>query len=319
MNIGLIAPIPSDGTSLYRAHGPFAYIARETGAHLVTSQDWDWTNIIGLDVMFLQRPFSEAHVMVARTCRALNVPIWVDYDDLYLDFPDWALPQKFNYGNPRVAANMRQILDLADVVTVSTDGLKSLSPKAQVIPNALNTTVWPLRDKKRTQAISWRGSGGHLGDMESVLPGLERLASAYPDWPQHYYGVPHYKCVELGTVHPFCDAFSWMENFYDLAPAVHVVPLVDCAFNRAKSNNSWLEATAVGAVTVAPNLPEWVRPGIVNYSGPSTFYETVAEVLKLSEQDRRTLYEQSHDYIKASLTLAKVNQRRMKILEGLAA
>jgi len=274
---------------------------------------------MGLDVMMLQRPFTQEHAMVARTCKVLNVPLWVDYDDLYSAFPNWALPQRQTYCNPHVYENMRQCLDIAEVVTVSTDGLKLVSPKAQVIPNALNTEIWPMRNGPRQQIISWRGSGGHGGDLDEVLPALEKLAAAYPDWPQHYFGVPHFKCLDWGVQHPFSDPFSWMERFCEAAPAVHIVPLNDCPFNRAKSNNAWLEATAAGALVVAPNMPEWKRPGIINYAGPSSFYETVKEVIHLSADVREMMVNQSRDYIHANLTLGKVNRKRIDILKKIVA
>ena len=314
MNVGIIAPIPSDGTSLYRAHGPLAYLSRLYGIKLIVSEEWDWTNVLQCNVLFLQRPFTDQHLVVARTAKALNVPLWVDYDDLYDAFPPWTQVQQTIYMCRASIENMRKCIELANVVTVSTEFLKCLSSRAEVIPNALPTYFWPLSEGPRQKIISWRGSGGHNGDLGPVLPIMRDISDSHRDWKWHFFGMPSYECTEFGEVHPYIDAFSYMQQFAAYAPAIHVVPLSDCRFNRAKSNNAWLEATAAGAVVVAPNWAEWIRPGIINYSDGEGFRSAVLHAMSLSDDDRESLVNMSRDYIEQNLTLHKVNERRAAIL-----
>jgi hypothetical protein len=62
----------------------------------------------------------------------------------------------------------------------------------------------------------------------------------------------------------------WNQNFmsYQIqlrgtSPDYIVVPLVNDAFNRCKSNIAWIEATNAGAVTIAPSyLPEFRGPAM---------------------------------------------------------
>jgi len=315
VNIGLIAPRPDDGTSLYRAFGPFGYISKDTGYRLISYAEWDWTNITMLNVMVMQRPFTPEHAMVARTCKALKVPLWVDYDDLYSGFPDWVPGSQRVYGSQSIQECVNKCVELADVVTVSTDGLRVMSPKAQVVPNALNTHTWPLTRGTRNPIVTWRGSSGHDGDMFEFLPQMSRLATERPEWKWHYFGRPFYKVGELGAIHPYMDVWSYMQEFCAIGSSIHVVPLVDIPFNRCKSNNAWLEATAAGAVVVAPNWHEWIKPGIINYSDKAGFESAVRHAMSLPADEREALVELSRNYITQHLTLQTVNKQRLAILE----
>lgn len=341
MNLGLIAPGPHDGTSFYRAVGPFAYLSREYGVRLITAERWDWTNLTQCDAVFLQRPFDNEHGMIAKWCRALNVPLWVDYDDLYSAFPDWTPIQQETYGNPQAAEVMRFCLDVANVITVSTPALADALRRESgtdpvVLPNALNTYLWPMSSLARQPVITWRGSGGHGGDLDPMIGTLRLLAKVHGDWQFHWLGRPHYKCAAIGTVHPYQDLFSYMELFQELAPAIHIVPLADCEFNRCKSNIAWLEASAAGAVTVAPDLPEWRRPGIVRYATQDTkpgrrdppkaeapapvldsFGDAVSWAIRAGEKKRLALLAESRRFILDHLRLSQVNRQRWEILRGL--
>jgi hypothetical protein len=318
MNLGLIAPGPGDGTSFYRAFGPLSYLSRETGIRLITADDWDWTNLLQLDAMFLQRPYTNEHGMIAKLCRALCIPLWVDYDDLYSAFPAWAPRQRVIYGNAEALRVMQFCLETAAVVTVSTEVLRQkLSPKAIVVPNALNTYLWPFSTAPRRKVITWRGSGGHVGDLDPHIETIRAIAAEFPEWEFHWLGAPHFKCFDIGQVHPYRDLFSFMETFHGLAPSIHIVPLADCCFNRCKSNIAWLEAAAAGAVTVAPNYPEWQRPGVINYADDATFECTLRGAIIASDADRSAALAQSREFIHEHLRLSVVNQQRIDILKGL--
>lgn len=256
--------------------------------------------------------------MVARMCKVLNVPLWVDYDDLYSAFPNWTQAQQQFYGGAEAQSVVRLCLELANVVTVSTEALKSLSQKAELVPNALPTYFWPMTGGPRSNSITWRGSSGHNADCDWGLDAMREVASTRPEHKWHFFGVPSYHCYDFGQVHAYKDAFSYMHDFCTLAPKVHVVPLVDCEFNRAKSNNAWLEATAAGAVVVAPAWPEWIRPGVINYSDLASFRDGILRALDMSNADRAELVHKSRQFITEHLTLDVVNRRRMEILRRFA-
>ena len=132
----------------------------------------------------------------------------------------------------------------------------------------------------------------------------------------HFFGRPDWRCNKLGDVHSYRDVFSYMEQLHGLAPAIHIVPLCDIPFNRAKSNNAWLEATSTGAIVVAPDLPEWRRPGVLLYK-QGGFYEIVRTAMAMTEKQRLNEVAKSRKYILENLTLSIVNKQRREILNNL--
>ena len=69
-----------------------------------------------------------------------------------------------------------------------------------------------------------------------------------------------------------------------------VVPLKDNLFNHAKSNLAWIEATCAGAMTLAPDWPEWRRPGVSNYESPLNFKKLLRERLEACRSAAASVY-----------------------------
>jgi len=105
----------------------------------------------------------------------------------------------------------------------------------------------------------------------------------------------------------------YFKTIKNINPAIYIVPLEFNNFNRSKSNCGWLEMTYAGAVTLAPNMPEWIRPGIVNYDNPEEFQDKL-ELLMSDVGLRKRNYEKSYEYIKENLLLSIVNKQRKQIL-----
>ena len=313
MNLGFICPRPGDGTSFYRAVAPFGYLSRKTGLHLIESPEWNWGVLSKCNAVFMQRPYSDEHLAIANLCRQMNVPLWVDYDDDYSCIPDWLPSIQDSLGSNESLDNMRAIVDSAAVVTVSTGALRHIREDAIVIPNALNTYIWPMCQSSRRDRITWRGSATHLGDIEPILPALETFHTEHMDWELHFLGSVHYRANQLGTVHSYIDILNFMEAWHGLCPAIHICPLADIPFNHAKSNNAWLEASSAGAMVVAPDFPEWRRPGILNYP-EGGFGATLEEAVEMGDAKRIEAVERSRAFITENLTLDIVNRQRFEIL-----
>ena len=86
-------------------------------------------------------------------------------------------------------------------------------------------------------------------------------------------------------------------------------PMLDTVFNRAKSNCSWIEATSAGMVLIAPNLPEFQRPGVVL---TDHFFAGVKHVME--DDAYLEAFNLSKEYIKNNLLLSKVNELRENML-----
>lgn len=341
MNIGLITPDAQDICSLYRAWGPFTALRRDAGGqiNLLSFSGWGWSEVCQCDVIFCQRPFHRMHANILRMAHDLGVKTWVEFDDDLLNVPYWH-PAAKHHGE-QFRQILADVLSFVDVVTVSTDAIRAslcafaaaarvpMQPeKVCVIPNAWDAR-WlmnrPVPTGEQNPVVSWRGgrSGSHMQDLGKYLPNMGRVAKRFPGLTWAFLGCIHWDvatAIGEGRVRTYQeqDFFSYLHSFRSIRPAVHLVPLVDTPFNRGKSNCAWLEATIAGAVVVAPDWPEWTRPGVMNYTSEYDF-ETVVEAAlaggDLVEQRRQ----ESMECIRRQLTIETVNEMRARILKELLA
>jgi hypothetical protein len=208
---------------------------------------------------------------------------------------------------------------LATDVIVSTPALRdSLCPSAEIIPNAFNHYALGFNSSPREKVIVWRGGFTYYRDLETVAGQIKGVAEAFPEWNWHFIGdvspsIPESIPAERFRLHPYCDLFDYFALLYSLRPSVHIKPLCDTKFNQSKSNAAWMEAAGAGAVTVAPNWPEWTQPGAVNYS-QGDFGACLAAILSAEADERARNLELSRQKIKADFLLGNINQRRLDLL-----
>ncbi len=221
-------------------------------------------------------------------------------------------------------------MGLADIVTVSTPALgekvaRFCRQPPIVIPNALMTNmvghVPDHADKPRMNAVMWRGSTTHQPDLDLYMDDMVRVANVNPDTAWLFQGLDHcnYKLLELikkSQRGHHADPVDYFNILASTRPRVMVVPLVDNAFNRSKSNIAWIEAMYAGAVCVAPDWPEWRRPGCLNYQ-PGTFYDVLNAAVRMPDKARNDLWRAGRDYVNGELTIDVVNQKRASVLEML--
>src|SRR5581483_9967115 len=187
--INLLCHIPNakDATSLYRGLGPLAELRRRNFLQILIADDFDETSLDVGDVVFMQRPYTEKHLMMAKHCKAEKKPLWIDYDDFLFGLtPD--NPAFEFYGRGANQSVISQIVQIADVVTVTTTQLKdclktvdgSLNPNIRVIPNALPDKYLHLARPYQPgrRHVLWRGSASHERDvMEFTRPILQFAGS----------------------------------------------------------------------------------------------------------------------------------------------
>ena len=345
MKLGIVASNAISPSSFYRAFGALTYLAREQGIELMVSEVWDWARLMYCDALFMHCPMSREHVALAELARQTRTPVWVDHDDLVTSLG------RDNSGytsimRADVQTNIRRCMDLAAVVTVSTPELeKRLCPGATVIPNALNDYLGGREERgerrEQRKVVTWRGGPAHYSDQETFGPAVARAARLHPDWEFHFLGCAHWSLEGLMPkgqlfVHEWQDVLSYAEVLRELKPAVHIVPMVPTAFNLCKSNCAWLEATAAGAVTLAPAWGEFMRPGIVNYGGRkfnaetqrtqrdaevdvNCFERALGAVLEGNADVMAGLQRDSQRFIEGHLLLSKVNEQRMAVLRDITA
>lgn len=211
-------------------------------------------------------------------------PTFIETDDNYLDVPPWN--EAFHSFSPtsqhRYIAT--EAMSYADGMFVSTPHLKGLygqfNENVHVIENSLDfkgdrkfvgwDSVSPRKHKGLR--IGWIGGRSHFNDLMLVAPVLKEILEAHPEvtlclvnsamQPScKAMGIP-YPFEGLSNVHyadrsvPINRYAQFMASFgFDIG----IAPLVDCNFNRSKSNLRYLEYSAVKIPTVATDISHFTQ------------------------------------------------------------
>jgi len=315
---------------MWRSVGPMKYLAKNSnGKYQIKvhpiGQDIAWDEMADVDLVFLHRPCRQDDLTILKIARNLNIPVWVEYDDWLFDLPSWN-PHKASYDNPGLQSVMASCVACADVISVTTSALyekfRIINPNVVIVPNAYRSDLFPYRKKetpKRQRAFFWRGSNTHEGDIHSVLDGIKQLPA-----PTYYLGsLPWNIQAQLKQGQAFIvghqDPFIYMRYIYNQAYQVMINPLIDCFFNRVKSNIAYIEAMHAGALCVAPDMPEWRRPGVITYI-PHRSDDFLRACTQAIEMDEATFQDQVEDGfadMKSMYDITHINQIRLSMIEAM--
>jgi glycosyltransferase involved in cell wall biosynthesis len=150
-----------------------------------------------------------------------------------------------------------------------------------VLPNSIDFELWdaPVEiPQKKSVRIGWAGAQTHEEDVKFVLPAIKQVLKKHRNVKFYFIGgVPD--CIMKETHKRIIKKFGW----YDILDYpkrlrqwnfdICIAPLVDNAFNRAKSNLRWLEYSALGIPCVAGNVEPY-RKSISHGKTGMLAYET---------------------------------------------
>lgn len=333
MKVKILAfsPDPNDCNSWWRAIGPLLYLQKQSGHEIeITVRTYDedgftWADMSAADIVFLHRPCRKQDLTAIEVARSCNVPVWIDIDDWLFDLPTWNSNLGF-YGNAGTQNYIAHSIACADVVSVSTTELYSrfsaVNSQVVLIPNGYRSDLFSYRSPelaKRNPIAIWRGTNTHDGDLESVQEGFLGLKGKV-----HFWGSPSWSLLskmEKGSYQTLTsqDFLQYFKNLYKQRPKMIVFPLADCLFNQCKSNIAWMEALHAGALCVAPEMPEWIKPGCITYKpGDSeSFRNAVNTTFEMSETDHQEQVTQAFSYMKNRYDIALVNKIRMDVVSAM--
>lgn len=267
------------------------------------------------DLIFLQRPTSEAQLNIIKLAKDLKKTVIVDYDDDTLHVPK-ENPMHGTYEGDK--PNTIKCLALADEVWVATEGIKNsfrfYNKNIHVIPNALDDYIFPVEDKpyfKYNKVALWRGGFSHLADIYApdTAEWLVKLINSNKKWQFHFWGQK-FEWIEYRVkhgnhfTHPGSSTIQFYKQMHKLNACVFMYPLRTDLFNGSKSNCSWLEATYSGAAYFGnTELPQFQKDGIMPLSA-------MPELMKDAD---RLEYEHNASwmYIQKHLLLSEVNKVRI--------
>lgn len=331
--IFVIAPNPEDITSYYRVIRPYGELVKKypNDFSVTVDKKMDSVQLFQTHIALFQRPCLPIHLEQIRTCKFLNIPVIIDLDDNLIEVPE-GNPASTYYNNKETIKLSKECYREADLITVTTPALKKtvqeFNPNVEIIENAYDPVIFKPVEidwTKKNKIIMWRGGGTHAIDLASVLPQLTELTKKHTDWTFVFFGGKDEftDYVLKPTLNPNNTVYiksqsmlKYAENMQSIQPSISIVPLAINNFNDAKSNIAWIEFTASGAVTIAPDMTEWRKPGILNYKTPEEFKQQVDFIIA-NFNKTPGLWKQSNEYITNNLLLDKINEKRVHLINKL--
>jgi hypothetical protein len=307
-----------DGTSFYRSM-PWRRIKGLEIRQVEMNKDLTWETLYDIDVCFFQRPCTQPEVRAITAAKKFNKPVIVDYDDYTLEISNYTNPAVDFYEKESTKACIRECIRMADVVIVSTEGLKHALledvPKAniEVVPNAMDDKLFSCEPVKgpRNNTILLRGAGSHKFDWETVIPLVKEALAAHPDYTLSVMGFhpPWLRDIPNSQLrmYEFKDIPDYYNTLFQLRPKFMVVPLVDDKFNRCKSAIAGFEGCLAGAMVFSTPLPEFKKYG----------YEPLEDLLWYMQADDQTVLRNHQMQCDLVPRLSIVNEHRLNILRSL--
>lgn len=286
-------PLQDTGVGLYRILQPlitakqqglikdnpiYPFTGDNQSQHYALGDDW-WLKICkDADVVHSTIASNQDFLLKLMNLRKLyGFKLFFDIDDnLYsvsLDNPAGREVEKLKH-------NFETCLKLCDGVTVSVPNLKQvyseLNDNIFVNPNFVTKEMFNFpRKRHKGIRIGWRGAHGHKEDLEMIRPVIEAIKKNYkvtfvtfginPGW-----GDEH---------HEWVDSFSFPKKLASLNLDLAVIPLIDSAYNRCKSNLAFLEYSALGIPTVTSPVENQIGCGI-NCKSNYEWYEAIEKLIK---------------------------------------
>jgi hypothetical protein len=330
MKILLISPYSRDANSFWRCMGPMNYLAKSSCGSITVETpppgtQLAWDVITRYDLIFMHRPCRRDDLIVMQIAKNANIPVWADYDDWLFHLPEWN-PHKGAYNNPNMQSLIAHLTATADVISVTTGALQKALSKINdnviIVPNAYPSVMLPWRANEpgpRKITYVWRGTATHDGDLLSVKEGLKSLHDTLHVCGDLPYAIKSEMDESQYKLIPHQDVLIYWQSIYQMAPKFMVFPLHDCFFNRCKSNIAWIEATHAGALTIAPDLPEWRQPGVISFKpgDNDSFMNAIQIANDLKEDDRKDHVAKAFTYIKETYDITVINEIRRKLCSAL--
>ena len=229
-------------------------------------------------LIFYRCPYTDAVGQAIGNAKAHNKRVFFDIDDLVFDT---AYTDRHPYVRQMPAEEkklyddgvlrMGKTLSLCDAAITTTealrDELQKVTPQVFINRNRASEEMWALSEKAYAERAAkegdseetfvlgyFSGSISHSPDFEQIRPVLARLLKKYPFLRLKVVG----ELALSDDMQPYASQIltspfvSWKKLPELLASVdVDLAPIEDTVFNRAKSENKWMEAALVRVPTVA--------------------------------------------------------------------
>lgn len=269
----------------------------------------------------------------ASMSRFKDTPHLVEIDDNILSVPPFNNAYEFYSPRSDIRRRVIEQLKSADGVIVSTpylaEVLSELNDRIYTIPNSIDFVSWD-KLKRRSRPgirIGWAGGSAHEGDFEEINPAIKSLAKKHKEVKFVLINGPTPKGLpeELKDVPRIKHKLVWKDikdyprmlvgEDFDIL----IAPLLDCAFNRAKSNIKWLEGAAMGIPTVASSVGHFkdsITHGVDGFLAetPEEF-EKFLNILITDKKLRREMGRQARRTAEKNFSITSTTKKYLSVME----
>lgn len=306
--------------------------------------------------IFFRCPYTDEIGAFIERAREMNKPVLYDVDDLVIDtvytdmipYLDTMLEEERKAYDEGVRS-MGKLLRMCDAAITTTSGLaqelEQYVPKVLINRNVASEEMvklslqalesWTAREKEKLQESEekketaksvklgyFSGSITHNDDFQMILPVLLCLMEQYPKLELHITGelslsqelLPYKERI---VSHPFTDWRGLPEMIRQVD--INLAPLTNTTFNRAKSENKWMEAALVKVPTVASDIGafhEMVENGTTGIlCQNASQWEAALCALIEQPQYRELIGQAAFDYCSHACVTANTGQGLLKFLQ----
>ena len=294
---------------------------------------------VGADVVVFQYAHTEGALELFEAIRIKfpHLPVLTEIDDNVLSVPTWN--ESFNTYDPRSEVRRRALAQIkeSDGLIVSTPQLKEVyldyNRNISVVENCIDFKMWDRLKKKSKPGIriGWAGGSSHGGDFDAISQALSNVLTNHKDATLVLINGP----AKQGIPN-FLEGFKNVEHHMRWETIIHypkmlaemdfdigIAPLVDCAFNRGKSNLKWLENSALGIPTVAMkvgHMAQTVRHGEDGFlAEDSAEFEKYLEILIKNRSLRKKIGSVANARVRRDFNVDNVVGSYVEILESAAS
>jgi len=281
--------------------------------------------------IIFQRTSSPETVELTKQAKRRGVKVIYDIDDNLLQLPE-GHPLYGQFADAAVSGAIKAHLEMADLVTVSSmalwGALAEYADNRVVIRNEIDPAIFPEALAKSEQPVTIGYAAGltHSADMEQIVPALEGLLEEYgPAIKVIFFWL----APEQLQSHPQVEHLGGFPLLQDYAAKLHasrldigLAPLIDNAFNRAKSDVKYLEygSQAIAGV-YSRSLPYSSvtegRTGLfVASADPDEWYERIKFLIDNPAERQRIASNAMLD-VTGNRTIKQSAQAWITTLEGL--
>lgn len=317
----LFVPAGVTASGYYRAMIPAELLGENPRVLANWTSKVDPAKVLRYDVLWIQLLTSGLLNEIVRQVKAEGVRIVYDIDDR-LD----ALPEENQaiavYGTPEKQAEIAEMMALADVVSVSTEPLRSHilakypGKDVRVLGNRMTANVAPRKHPSdpRFVRILWAGSATHRRDLAIVAPAIrEILLEAKGKVRFTIFGgelVPDalVDCQDWIDTKKAVDFEEYHDELARIGADFGIVPLEANEFNTGKSGIKGLEYASAGYPMLCSPVAEYpalVAAGFpVELVEPDQWLPALRRMIALSREERAKLGKAGLEWVLANRCIA---------------